>query len=209
MKQLTIKFLLGKFIIYFICTFSWSALSAQNNISVIDSLIGEIITEEVLNPENIIGDSLTVFSPDSVSRLIRYTEFTLTNMLQNSGFKVYRNSIGTGNVLEIAHVSVSIKYSEPYSNSFFSKDLSKRDIVLKFIGQIRSRPSGQVVKSITSENYFSDEINYNNIEELEASSYSFTQGERQRYSGWDRIIEPAIIITSVVVLVLLFFTQRA
>ena len=206
---MTIKSHLGKFIIYFICTFSVVALSAQNNISVIDSLIGEIITEEVLNTGNTIGDTLTVFSPDSVSGLTRYTEFTLTNKLQSSGFKVYRNSIRDGYVLEIAHVSVSIKYSEPYSNSFFSKDLSKRDIVFNFIGQIRFGPSGQVVKSITSVKFFSDEINYNNIEELETSSYSFTQGERRKYSGWDRIIEPAIIITSVVVIVLLFFTQRA
>ena len=206
---MTIKSHLGKFIIYFICTFSVVALSAQNNISVIDSLIDEIITEEVLNSENMIRDTLTVFSPDSVSRLTRYTEIAMTNKLQSSGFKVYRNSIRNGFVLEIAHVSVSIKYSEPYTNSFFGKDLSKRDIVLKFIGQIRFGPSGQVVKSISSEKIFSDEINYNNIEELETSSYSFTQGERQKYSGWDKIIEPAIIVTSVVVIILLFFTQRA
>ena len=206
---MTIKSHLGKFIIYFICTFSWVALSAQNNISVIDSLIGEIVTEEVLNPGNIIGDTLTVFSPDSVSSLTRYTEITLTNKLQSNGFKVYRNNVRNGFVLEIAHVSVAIKYSEPYVNSFFGKDLSKRDIVFKFVGQIRSGPSGQVVKSISSEKIFSDEINYNNIEELETSSYSFTQGERQKYSGWDKMIEPAIIITSVVAIILLFFTQRA
>ncbi len=206
---MTIKYHLGKFVIYFICTFPGVALSAQNNISVIDSLIGEIITEEVLNSENMIRDTLNVFSPDSVSRLTRYTEITMTNKLQSSGFKVYRNSIRNGFVLEIAHVSVSIKYSEPYTNSFFGKDLSKRDIVLKFIGQIRFGPAGQVVKSISSEKIFSDEINYNNIEELETSSYSFTQGERQKYSGWDKIIEPAIIVTSVVVIILLFFTQRA
>ncbi len=206
---MTIKSLLSKLILYIICIFFWVTANAQDNITVIDSLISEIFIEQFSGPDRLSGDTLYIVSPDSAGDFRRYAGFILTGKLQNSGFKVFRNGSTQGTVLELAHTAVAIRYSEPYSSSLFGRDMSKRHITVKLIGQIRNEPSGLVVRSIEVEKTFSDEIKYNNIEELEASSYSFTQGEREKYSNWDKIVEPALIISSIVVIVLLFFTQRA
>jgi len=206
---LTLKYLLSKFIIYSICIFSFAVVHAQDNLSVLDSLINDIVTEEFKNPVFNSGDSLTILIPDSVSNLTHYTSVKIANELQQSGFIVFRNNLVNGHVIDLTNVYLAIHYGEPYANSFLAADLCKRNVTLKLVGQIRQEPSGQIVKSISKGKIFSDEIIYNNIEELETSSHSFTQGERRKYSTWDRIIEPALIVTSVVIIVLLFFTQRA
>jgi hypothetical protein len=206
---LTLKYLLSNLIVYSICIFSFTVVNAQDNLSVLDSLIDKIVMEEFKNPVFNSGDSVAILISDSVSNLTHYTGVKIANELQQSGFQVFRNKIANGQVIELTNVYLAINYGEPYANGFLGADLCKRNVTLKLVGQIRQEPSGQIVKSISKEKIFSDEIIYNNIEELETSSHSFTQGERRKYSSWDRIIEPALIVTSVVIIVLLFFTQRA
>jgi hypothetical protein len=206
---LTIKYLLSKLIVYIICVNSCAVVYAQDNLSVLDSLIDDIVKEEFKNPVFNSGDTLSVLIPDSVSNLMYYTSVKIANELQQSGFRVFRNNVANGHVIELANVYLAIYYGEPYADSFLGADLCKRNVTLKLVGQIRQEPSGQILKSISKEKLFSDEIIYNDIEELETSSHSFTQGERRKYSTWDTIIEPALIVTSVVIVVLLFFTQRA
>ena len=206
---MTIKYLLSNLTVYIICIFAWSGLRAQDNLTIIDSLISDYVNEEMGNPLFESGDSVSIFIPDSVSNLMRYTGSKIAYDLQQGGLQTFRNKTISGHIIDLLNVNVSIRYGEPYSSGLFGADRCKRDIVLKITGQIREEPSGQMIKSISKVKSFSDEIFYNNIEELETSSYSFTQGERRKYSAWDRIIEPALIVTSAVIIVLLFFTQRA
>ena len=55
---------------------------------------------------------------------------------------------------------------------------------------------------------YTDVILYEDIEWLEQSVYEFTTGMKGNYSFWDKYFEPALAITSVAVMVYLFFTQR-
>jgi hypothetical protein len=206
---LTLKYLLIKFIICALSVSAWAGEILQTNLAVTDTLIERIVDEDLANPMLQKGDTLAIILPVGNEALVRYTGLTMANMLKEKGLEVYRNKISQGYLFEIGRIALSIAYGDPYSSGLFGSDLAQRKITMNLIGQIRQEPSGKIIKSINSTKIYSDEIIYDQIEELEASSYSFTQGTRQRYSTWDTIVEPALIITSVVVVVLLFFTQRA
>jgi hypothetical protein len=207
------KYLLSNLIFFIICICLADHLAAQENITIIDSLLCSIITEDIQDPESNPGDTLSIINTYSDDELFRYCLALMTNQLQQEGFRVYRHNriqnVNTGLIIELSRVSANILYSEPFSKNFLGSDFSNRTIRVQLSGQILDGESGALLKMIESDRLYQDEIKYNEIEELEGISFSFTQGERQKYSGWDRFIEPALVISSVVVIVLLFFTQRA
>ena len=190
------------------------ARTAQDNIAVIDSLIGEIISHDIRIVADNTTDTLNILNSSTNSGgLTGYSLVIISNHLKQAGWQVFRINDSadarSGLILEVSRVNAEIIYSEPYAVSLLGIDLAQRTIRLRLDGQIRRSLSGEVTKMIAAEHLHRDEIKYNEIEELEGTTFSFTQGERQRYSGWDKFIEPALIVSSVVVIVLLFFTQRA
>jgi hypothetical protein len=189
------------------------SLFAQENITVIDSLLAAVITEDIQDPQNNLADTVNVINSSTDDGFFNYSLVVISNQLQQAGFRVYRHnsvaSIRSGMIIEFSRISAEIIYTEPYTKNFLGSDFTQRLIRLQLNGQIRRSETGELVRMIRADRLYQDEIKYNEIEELEGTTFSFTQGERKKYSGWDRFIEPALVISSVIVVVLLFFTQRA
>ena len=207
------KLLLSNFIIYIIYLFSVDTVTAQDNLMIFDSLLIEIIQEEVNTSGVDFGDTVVINQPTRGDNLIYYSTILIGNYLQDSGYRVYRNrsnfTSSNGILLEFAVIRVKTDYSEPYSVSILVRDYCTRTIKVEVTGQMVNPESCEVLYSLDTENIYTDKIKYNDIEELEASSYRFTQGKRQEHSGWDKFIEPALVLSTVVIVILLFFTQRA
>ncbi|TFG95628.1 MAG: hypothetical protein E4H13_13145 [Calditrichales bacterium] len=101
-----------------------------------------------------------------------------------------------------------IKYSEPFEKTFFGRNFVKRQITVEVSGQIYSPLTSVVSQTINKSPRVVDEIAQGSIEDLERSAYRFTQGIKAGYSFWEKFYEPALAVTSVALIVYLFFTQR-
>lgn len=207
---MTMKLFLFNFLSLLFLLKPVTASETRYNIQLFDSLLTEIIQTDVLGNGT---DTLAIRQASKQDELMLYGTTFFTNILSERGIRVLRNYPAglsfQGLVLDIADINFSVEYSEPYSKSFFGSDYCRRQVNLRFTGQLFDSVSGVVVKSIMTAKSYSDEIPYNDIEELELSSFSFTRGERTSYSDWDKIVEPVLVVGSVVIIVFLFFTQRA
>jgi len=207
------KLLLSNFVFYIIYLLLVDTVTAQDNLMIFDSLLIEIIEEEIIIPGADLGDTVIINQPSGSDNFMNYSAIVISNYLQNNGYRVYRNrsdfSSSNSTLLELAAIRVKTEYSEPYSESIVGRDYCQRKITVNLKAQMSNPASGEVFQSLDTEKIYTDEIKYNNIEELEASSYRFTEGKRQDHSGWDKFIEPALVISTVVIVILLFFTQRA
>jgi hypothetical protein len=187
-------------------------VSNTSNISILDSLTISLIAGDLKNLPSANGDSLAI----DASRLDRdvedYLQVLFGNIATEKSFNVFRNynsaSTFQGMVLVIYSYYIDIKYSEPFEKSFLGEDYVNRHISIKLKGQIYSVRSNNIVTALDKEINYTDMILYEDIEWLEKSAYKFTTGTRGDYSFWDKYFEPALAITSVAVIVYLFFTQR-
>ena len=145
--------------------------------------------------------------------LTGYLETNISNALAQSNYTVFRNfpvdTTFENTVFEIVNCMVQIQYSEPNTWDVFKEAKVERIIQLSIEGQIYNSKDNKVLLPIKTSKYFSDPIYYDQIEELEQSPYPFTNGKKADISSWQKIIEPVIVVSSVLVVVLLLFTQRS
>ncbi|MCB0283741.1 MAG: hypothetical protein KDF60_14235 [Calditrichaeota bacterium] len=82
----------------------------------------------------------------------------------------------------------------------------KNNIVLSgWIGNA----DGSKLKVLNINKEFSEKVKTDNLAELEESPYSFTRGNTQELSIWTSTIEPVMAISSVAIIVYLFFSVRS
>lgn len=197
------KIVLLNFAFLLICRL---AFSATDNLHIADSLLADIASSELSG----VGDTIIVYLPNQESEIMRYSAYRISSALQQDGKKVFRSISAPGNIIaEISNVKLTIAYSEPESDSIMMSDSVFRMISLQVDGELSRAQGREVLRTISATRSYQDKIKYNDIEELEASSFSFTLGKRSSYSFWDRMIEPVLITGSVIAVILLFFTQRA
>jgi hypothetical protein len=111
-------------------------------------------------------------------------------------------------VFNIARFGVTVLYTEPESDGLFGANFTVRTVQVHMSGQIIRAGSAEVVRSFDDERIFQDRLRYSQVENMERSEFGFTRGKKQGYSGWEVYLEPLIVVSSVVAVVLLFFTQR-
>jgi len=87
--------------------------------------------------------------------------------------------------------------------------LVQRLILFTIEGQVYNFNDKRVVLPVKLEKQYTDEIIYSEIEMLEESPFEFTYGTRAGITFWQEILEPAIVVSSVLVVLLLLFTQRS
>jgi hypothetical protein len=184
----------------------------QDNLSIIDSLTKTIIEEDVINYKNELPETLAIKINFSNIETVEYLRVTIGNAVTANFLQVYRNyntlSSFQNLVLEIIRFDVDINYSKPYGKTLFGDSFSKREIYLDLFGQLYDAKSGEIKRKIESKKKYIDEINYNLIDTSEQSPYHFTKGKRLGYTNWEKFLEPTIVLTTVALVIYLFFSQR-
>jgi hypothetical protein len=200
-------------LIFFLILFSLRVYGGdQTNLAVIDSLTQTIVEENLSGVEFSTGDTVALQIELEDRQKVIYCQQLISQILEKKSLTVFRNynqlSSFHGMVIEISRYNATVLYSEPRTDGFLGENHANRTIQVHLIGQLFEAGDSRVRRSIENEKLFQDEIVYGQIEELEASEYGFTRGRRQGYSGWETYVEPFLVVSSVVVVVLLFFTQR-
>jgi len=186
----------------------------QNNLAIIDSMIIDIINESTKESIEQKKDSIIILNINSQDNEIAgYLRLKLGNFFFQNNQKVFRNfpedSSFDGTVLEVQNFQTQIQYSEPYEKYFFGKNYVKRNILVLLTAQVYNYSNHKIIYPIESESHFNDEIEYNEIENIENSPYKFTRGILADNTLWQKILEPALVVSSVIVVLLLLFTQRS
>jgi len=180
----------------------------KTNLQIADSLTFLVLLDRLpeIQAKNI--DSIAI----DVSRLApekqNYLRILLGNWFFSHSFQVFRNyhqgMSFQGTVFEITKYELNINYSKPYEKKFLESDFVKREISFEMNGQFFAAAEQRLEITVNTKKVFSDEIPY-----MEIPGYSFARGKREDYSFWDKVYEPVLTLTSVAILVYLFFSQRS
>jgi hypothetical protein len=201
------NYVLRNFNAFFVLCFLPSLVLGQKNINIIDSLVTNIIEKEVLRNVSNISDTIVFKYSGEVPEEINYLYHIAGNLLDLNSFKVYRNYSQElsfqGIVLEISKFSIEIHYQ-----ALKRKGQVARTVNISLQGQMFQIKTGEIIRPIRKGNAYRDEITVDQIAALENSPYKFTRGSYKQYSTWETTIEPLLIVTSVAVMVFLFFMLR-
>lgn len=137
-------------------------------------------------------------------------EQSMTRMMEERGFvRVPCNPLPPNDLL-IAITNIGIRYVELDDPDFF-----RREVKLGLSASVpKQQGTTRAVRHVTEtrEIVLQDTIEAGQTSLLEAPGYSFTIGtaiQRNRSSVWSKIVEPAVVIGSTVVMVILLFTTRS
>ena len=206
------KILLSLLFIFFHVFDDEIKINDTSNIDILDSLTISVIAEDLKNLRSENEDSLAIDASGLDREVEGYLQVLLGNCATEKSFKVFRNynsaSSFQGLVLVIHSFDIGVEYSEPFENSFLGENCVNRQISIDLKGQVYSANSDIIEAALDKKISYTDMVLYEDIKWLEKSAYEFSKGIRGNYSFWDKYFEPALAITSVAVIVYLFFTQR-
>lgn len=184
-----------------------------NNLSIIDSLVVLSIEGQIDSIRREDQDSLAIDVSQLDVEKGNYLKILVGNLAADKSFTVFRNykasSSFQGIVIEINNFTSDIEYSKPFEKSFLGKYYVARSVDFKLQGQCYSARTEEVKFAIDRKITYTDDLPYEIISEIENPNYKFTIGKREDYTFWEKIYEPALVFTSVAIVVYLFFTQRS
>lgn len=186
----------------------------QSNLKIIDSLIVNISNEIKEANQGIFENKKIILNiPGSQGASNNYLKIKLGNIFSQYNNQVFRNftadSSFEGTVIEVQDFQINIKYSEPYEKKILGTDFVHRFVSVKLNGQIYNYRNKKIISALENYEEFEDEIEYSKIKDIEISPYNFTTGKFADITMWQKILEPALVVSSVVVVLLLLFTQRS
>lgn len=167
-----------------------------------------------------LGDSLLVSlsgndSRDVCVRVVDHpaswvVEQTMTQLMEERGFLPVPCYPPPSNDLLVAITNIGVRYVELDDPDFF-----RREVKLGLSASVpkRSGPSAPVRHvTETREVVLLDTIEADQTSMLEAPGYNYVVGskiQRNRSNLWSKLVEPAVVIGSTVVMVVLLFTTRS
>jgi len=103
--------------------------------------------------------------------------------------------------------NIDIDYSNPQKESFFGSFVVERTI--KLSGNILIRDETNSIKTIPINNSINDRVYLDEIRLLEDSSLPFTQSEIPAVPILSNLIEPIVVVGTLIVTTILLFTVRS
>lgn len=187
----------------FIFSFNYSLAQSKTNLeifySLTDSISGKISSTVTESPKEIkvkfnLGEYDYIFSNQIISSL------------QKNGFTVHPENNNTDiPSINIVMDMTKVEYGEIFRDGMFGDLLLERKISI----------AGNFTLVASSYNYFpftfsfSDTISVGEIPALENESFPFSQGNIPAEPFLSSLIEPAIVLSTAAVSVILFFTIRS
>ena len=188
-------------------------LFAQNNLTIIDSFTNEIAFEILEAGENEIYENVIFQIGELNNNIDGYLRTKIGNILRENNYQVFRNfpkdSSFECTVLEVQNCTIKIEYSEPFSKNMLGEALVKRFVFMSIEGQLYNEKDSRVILPVNLDKQYEDEIKYNEIYIMEESPFNFTYGTKAGITAWQEFMEPALVVSSVLAVLLLLFTQRS
>ena len=177
-------------------------------LEVIDSLTLTIVDVKLSqitpNAKDSIVIDVTVLTPEKGDYL--YT--ILGNRLIERGWNVYRNfnqvKAFQGKVLRITRFQANMWYQEEKSEY----DRVLRNSYVDIKGQLYNGLTGKILNTFSGENIYRDYIEKKQMENEVNRIDSYIIEQKQNLTVWDKMMEPALIVSTAAVIIYLFFSQR-
>jgi len=207
---LTQKFVLCKLIVFLVFPGALCA-SVKSNLEVIDSLLTGHFAETTIDMFAE-GDTVSILCNLNKKDVQNYILQTVGNGLYLKSITVFRNNNSRtafeGIVIAINEVIINVGYSAPFNKSPISNARVIRMISVRVAGQIYKTQNGQVLNSLDRNLLYEDEVPVDFLEHIDESPYEFTIGNRLYNSTWDKYFEPLLVMSTIGMVVYLFFSQR-
>lgn len=173
----------------------------KTNLEVAYQLISDSISKidsVVVKKEKISNFSYT--SPDSYN----FLKSKVADNLLRAGYKFDGSGINTS--LEFSIHKINVEYTDPYKDGFFGELMVKRNLSFEGIALLTGA-DGTV--SVSLNDSFSDIVELDAIPEIEDQSIPFTKGTIPEIPLFSNILEPIIVVGTLIGTIILFFTVRS
>jgi len=181
---------------------------SKTTFEVIDSLTLNIIEEQLADITRNAEDSIVIDVATLSTEKGEYLYTILGNLFIDKEWIVYRNfnqnKAFQGKVLKLSRFQVNMWYTE--QNSEINE--VQRNSYVSIKGQLFHGLSGHILKDFSGERRHRDYVARQQFEFEENELDYYIIEKRQNLAFWDKIIEPALVITTAAVIVYLLFSQR-
>jgi hypothetical protein len=125
----------------------------------------------------------------------------------NNKYKIFQTDKNADSVLKIDYTidNAKVTYGNTFRDGFLGKFKVQRNIKMSGSYVVNKNP----VYAAKFNYAISDTINYDNIREIQNSSYPVTNGEIPPEPFFSNLLEPVIAVGSAAVVIFLFFTIRS
>jgi hypothetical protein len=120
------------------------------------------------------------------------------------------SSVGLGSaglVLEFDAIEFDLRYPKIYRSFLIGGKTVKRTATVSVMAKLVEPGTGFVVWTAEASRSLDDQFAHSDIDDVEASLYSFTKPPRQS-RNWGKIIEPVVVGGIIVGLIYLFFSNQ-
>lgn len=122
---------------------------------------------------------------------------------------VFTSQASADTVFEFSAYDVTLKYGEPFTESFFGRRKVNRTISLSVQFSFLSQSQHKVIATQKMTVTTVDTIDYAVVQTLNDPSIPFSSVIEPQLSFFDSILEPAIVTVASAVVIYLFFTIRS
>jgi len=202
------------FYILIICSFTVNFASAQNeeNTRILSNI--EIFENAQKKSYRIIEDNIILlgnekiyyFRTDAAAGISDFFINGIRKYLVN--YKIITADSGKSDFsVYIKDVKLRVNYTKIKSDIFLNRKYSRK-VISAFGISFLDRANSEVYSGSINES-FEDTLKYEDIGYAELSGYSFTKGEIQEESLFEKLLIPGIIVISSALAVILFFIIRS
>jgi hypothetical protein len=130
----------------------------------------------------------------------------VTESFSSNGFKIGNDNITGAAKLMYSLNQTSVEYGEAEKDGFFGEIICERKISLKGIVTIDFTDTQ--VKSFVINESIKDTIKVDEIKNLEDPTITFTQGVRPEIPFLSNLLEPVLVVGTLITTIILLFTVR-
>ena len=204
------------------------AAEVPTNLDLMEDLTSQIV-EELLSklPPHVSGDQV-VLSPYGAGERYHFLENQFSYVLSTKGYRVSTSSVpdsvaarqmrqvqrggaqdteSRGYRLSFQAIDFRLQYAKTYRAYLIGGKRVKRTADLKILGKVIDQSDGTIIWMGEAARSHSDNFSFNDIEEIEAGTYTFTKPSRSE-TNWGKVVEPVVVTGIIVGLIYLFFSNQ-
>lgn len=166
----------------------------------------QLIENSVVKASDVIGKTETVVLSVTGSASLELLKPKVLAAFSNQGYMIKNdNSANTAKVTYSLN-QAKVEYANAEKDGFFGDVVAERNVSLSGIVSVSS-PDG-LVKSFEVNESSKDTIVVDEIKNIEDATAPFTQGKKPEVSFFSNLLEPVLVVGTLLTTIILLFTVR-
>lgn len=193
-----------KSLIIFLAFVFFTPIIAQTktNLEKVYQLIDNSVSNIVSHAKSDTEITLSIIGPSYINLL----KPKIFESFSKNGFIIKNDNTGNSSEVTYSLSQTNIEYGDVEKDGLFGSLFCERNVSLKGILTLALKDGS--VKSSELNEISKDTIKVDEIKNLEDSGFPFTQGTKPEVSFFDNLLEPILVVATLVTTVILLFTIR-